>query len=87
MRYFEYTAKGRNSLSQKPYSFRKRICTQETTIAEQIKAALEQTDSLTAAARLLNIDRATLAYHMEQNGIVVEEKRCRKIVIAGEAQS
>lgn len=67
-------------MSQKPYSFRTQTREQQTTIAERIEAALAQTDSKSAAARLLGIDRATLDYHMEQIGIDVEEKRCRKIV-------
>jgi transcriptional regulator with GAF, ATPase, and Fis domain len=60
---------------------------QQTTIAKQVKEALENTDSKSAAARLLGIDRATLDYHMERFGIVVEEKRCRKIVIENERVS
>ena len=73
--------KGGERLSQKPYSFSARTRNQQTTIADQIKAALEQTTSLRAAAKLLDIDRATLAYHMAQNGIVVEVQQCRKIVM------
>lgn len=71
-------------MAKTSYHLIKRAKAQNTTVSEMIKAALEQTETLEAAADVLGITHPTLIYHMQDKGITVQTKRCRKVMVEGE---